>query len=298
MAESSQHRLLTAAEERALLVRARAGDQAAREKLVSHNERLIWREVRRYLQWAGTLERDDLFLEGVTGLLRAIDLFDLDRGTRLSTYATQWIRQAIGRAIQADSRLIRLPSHVWDRLRAAGQGLQERGELETAAVAEAAGIAPAAVEIPLSIDVPIGEGGSLAVEAIPAEGDFTEALLTRLDLASLLARLSPRERQVIIQRYGLDGLDVRTLAAVGSELGSLCREAIRQIEARALRKLRAMMEEGGWEIPPGCELEPAPAAPAERRPKPRRVYEGERDEVPAGWLEEESSRPMLLEVSG
>ncbi len=251
--EIGRVRLLTAAEEVELAKQIEAGSREAREHMIEANLRLVVSIAKRYL--GRGLSFLDLIQDGNLGLMRAIEKFDYRRGFKFSTYATWWIRQAITRAIADRARTIRIPVHmvevvnqlvrVTERLR------QQLGREPTEGdIAQEMGIPPARVRElvrmrlePVSLDAPFGgeEDSQLADfiedrEALsPVETVGQRAL--REDVEELLATLTPRERRVVKLRYGLPDDEPRTLDEVGKRFG-LTRERIRQIEARALRKLR------------------------------------------------------------
>jgi RNA polymerase primary sigma factor len=242
----------TDAEREALLAEVRAGD-VARAELTSANLRLVVSVARRYSNRG--LPLIDLIQEGNIGLLRAVEKFDWRRGFKFSTYATWWIRQAVSRAIADDARTIRIPVHLHDvvgrMVRMAGQLHQELGREPTAEevsaalqlsverVRELAQVLPQ----PASLDSFVGEDQEtrlsdvVADESAPNLDAVTEASLLAEQVRDTLLTLTPRERQVIQRRFGLEGDQEQTLTAIGREIG-LTRERIRQIESTALRKLR------------------------------------------------------------
>lgn len=228
-------------------------ERRAKERLVLANLRLVASVARRYLGHGMPIE--DLMQEGAIGLMRAVDRFNYRRGYRFSTYAIWWIRRSITRAIADQSRLIRLPVHVTDTL-----GRINKTRL---ALRQRLGRAPSRAELakelgmseekltellrssvePLSLEMPVGEEGENRLADLIPAGDAhnpaTEAahMAVRDALMEVLAELTPRERDVIILRFGLDGAEPRTLEEVGNALG-LTRERVRQIESSALAKLR------------------------------------------------------------
>ncbi len=245
-------RLLTPAEERVLARRKDEGDEAAKRKLIESNLRLVMSITRPYTKAGVPLL--DLIQEGNLGLMRAVDKFDYRLGYKLSTYATWWIRQAVTRAL-GQARTIRLPAHVSEQLRKLsrartklGQKLNREPTAEELAAETGFPLARVQelvdlVEDAVSLETKVGEGDSLygdLIEDVDAELPET-ATADRLrgrELVEALAHLSPRMRRVLILRYGLAGGHTRTLEEVGRELG-ITRERVRQLEARALRELRA-----------------------------------------------------------
>ncbi|GAD81529.1 sigma-70 family RNA polymerase sigma factor [Nocardia asteroides NBRC 15531] len=239
------------AERRAQLRRTEVDGLRAKDHMVRANLRLVVSIARRFPTTTG-MSLLDLIQEGTLGLIRAVEKFDHTRGLKLSTYATYWIRQSIGRALTDQGRTIRLPSNVADVLH---RVVRVRRELahqlgRTATVEElaaAAELTVAQVEAmlryeaePVSLHAPIGEDtelGALLPDTAPAPGDVVADRMLRGYVDTALAALTERESAVIRLRFGLDRGEGRTLEEVGAALG-LSRERARQLEAKALTKLR------------------------------------------------------------
>ncbi len=265
LSEIRQIPLLTREQEVELAKQVAAGSEAAKKRMVESNLRLVVMLARRY-QNRG-LPLADLIAEGNIGLIRAVEKFRWDRGTRFSTYATWWIRQAIQRALANQARVIRLPVHVEAQLgkyrRTRERLTQERGRPpEMAEVAAALGLTVKDLEaleeaskMPLSLEMTVGgEGEGVQLKDVVPNRDETGAaviagLLRRQEsLREFLDDLPPKERTILVDRFGLGGEAPMTLESIGQRMG-VTRERVRQIEASALQKLRRRLEARGIEWP-------------------------------------------------
>ena len=245
--------LLTAEEEVELAMKIENGDAEAKKRLAEANLRLVVSIAKRYVG-RGMLFLD-LIQEGNLGLIKAVEKFDYRKGYKFSTYATWWIRQAITRSIADQARTIRIPVHMVETInkliRVSRQLLQELGREPTPEeIAERMDLNVERVreilkisQEPVSLETPIGEeedshlGDFIQDENVPAPADAAAFAMLKEQLAEVMSTLTEREQKVLRLRFGLDDGHARTLEEVGKEF-NVTRERIRQIEAKALRKLR------------------------------------------------------------
>ena len=245
--------LLTPEREKYLAEQITLGNKAAKDELIEANLRLVVSIAKRHV--GKGMYFLDLIQEGNLGLIKAVEKFDYSKGYKFSTYATWWIRQAITRAIADQARTIRIPVHMVETIhkvsRTARQLLQELGrEPSTEEIAEKLGVTSDKVreimkiaQDPVSLETPIGEeedshlGDFIPDDDTPAPADAASATILREVIEKELNTLTPREAHVIKLRFGLYDGRTRTLEEVGKEF-DITRERIRQIEAKALRKLR------------------------------------------------------------
>ena len=246
--------LLTPEDEIELGKRMMAGDESAKQKLIESNLRLVVSIAKRYLGKT-SMSFSDLIQEGNMGLIKAVERFDYRRGFHFSTYGTWWIRQAISRAIADQARTIRIPVHMVETINKLGRVTrmlwQKLGREPTEAeIAESMGMSEEKIgEIrkialePTSLETPTGEEGDsefydfVEDENAKSPSENIIQMMLKEQLLAVIETLTPREQKVIRLRYGLDDAHPRTLEEVGKEF-NVTRERIRQIEAKALKKLR------------------------------------------------------------
>lgn len=251
--EISKIPLLTYEEEKKLALRIKDGDEKAVDTLVEHNLRLVVSIAKHYTGCGLSLL--DLIQEGNVGLIEAAKKYDVDKGFRFSTYATWWVRQKIGRALSDQSRSIRVPAHIAELVskikKIMGIMTQELGRTPTEAeIAKKLNVEVDKVKVALdmsqavsSLDVPVGEDEETTIGDLQADPSVKNLMANLIDEANrqiietVFATLNEREANVLRLRFGMNVNHAYTLEEVGNELG-ITRERVRQIETRALRKMR------------------------------------------------------------
>jgi RNA polymerase primary sigma factor len=257
LSKLTQVPLLTSEEEVELTRAVQAGDQQARQRLIESNMRLVINIAKTYRN--RTVPLEDLIQEGAIGLMQAAERFNPDKGFRFSTYATHWIRQAIGRAIDNKSKAIRLPAHVSQSLRKIEKErariLREHGyEPTSEQLASAMGISPKKLQIILqssqellSLDASVGESGGATLGGLlrdtsnidPETLVLTQEMID--ELQRIMMELNDREQRVMRLRFRLDENDAQVQDDISKEM-KLSRERIRQIEVQAIKKLRVLAQ--------------------------------------------------------
>lgn len=245
--------LLTFEEERALANKIAAGDEEAVDTMVMHNLRLVVSIAKKYTGCGLSLL--DLIQEGNTGLIEAARKYDVNKGFRFSTYATWWVRQKIGRALSDQSRSIRIPAHIAELVsrikKVTGTLIQKLGRTPTEEeLAEVLGVEVDKVKVALdmsqavsSLDVPVGDDDETTVGDLQADHSAQNPMTNLIAEAnkqvieSVLATLNEREANVLRLRFGMESDHAHTLEEIGEKMG-VTRERVRQIEVKALRKMR------------------------------------------------------------
>ncbi len=256
--EVEEYKPLSPEEERELLKRAKAGDREARARIVYSFLRFVVKFVSKYADYGIPIE--DLINEANLGILRAIDHFDLNRGVRFLSYAVWWIRQAVFKALNNYSSIVKISPERRAKLKkileAEREALQERGEAPSVyEIADELGITPEEVveaqmmaQRDVSLDMPVGEEGDTTLAelieqvALPSPEETYEELELREIVARSLHDLDPRERSILVHYFGLEGQEPKTLEEIGQIFG-ISRERVRQLKERAIAKLKKLHAE-------------------------------------------------------
>lgn len=256
--EIGQVDLLTPEDEIRLAALIKKGDEEAEQLMIRANLRLVVKIAQDYARYG--LPLLDLISEGNIGLMKAVKRFDPAKGGKLSTYAAWWIKQSIKRALANQSKTIRLPAHLVDKIarmrRVQHKLLEQLGREPTdEELGEAMDVKPAVISHwktvamrPTSLDAPIGDDDSAQYSEIVGDERVRNPLddindrQMKEEAEELIERLDPREQAILTYRYGLNGVKVETLEAVGKRF-DITRERVRQIQNAALKKMRAMMQE-------------------------------------------------------